>query len=256
MNPRTKARTLLAAFYVLSICLALGLKLHYSRANSDQLRWILAPTTWIVSRASGMDFDYESGAGYLNRKICILISPGCAGVNFLTVAFLTGALSFLHIFRRHRARFGWMALCLAMAYVLTLLVNSARILIAIALYRGPFSPGSLTPESLHLMEGIGVYLTALLLWHWLLSRVITPGKRRLFIPILVPMGCYTTVVLGIPLLRAYISGRTLPLPMFSLVVLTACALVLAGAVLLQVMRGREDRRQAKGTGCKSPETLS
>src|SRR5215470_13854054 len=67
---------------------AFALKLHYSTASADQLRWILAPTTALVELVSGASFEFESHAGYISRERGFLIANSCSGVNFLITAFL------------------------------------------------------------------------------------------------------------------------------------------------------------------------
>src|SRR5215510_15997249 len=73
---------------VVALASAFALKLHYSTASANQLRWILAPTTALVELVSGATFEFESYAGYISRERGFLIANSCAGVNFLIAAFL------------------------------------------------------------------------------------------------------------------------------------------------------------------------
>src|SRR5690349_1521548 len=84
MNNRQKWSAQLS---VVGLC-ALALKLHYSFASPDQLRWILSPTTWLVELISGRSFSFESHAGYMSSDQRFLIAASCAGVNFMIAAFL------------------------------------------------------------------------------------------------------------------------------------------------------------------------
>ena len=77
----------IAQWVVVLLC-ALTLKLYYSAASANQLRWILAPTTLFVELVSGVSFEFESHAGYISEDRSFLIAPSCAGVNFLITAFL------------------------------------------------------------------------------------------------------------------------------------------------------------------------
>src|SRR6266581_9094745 len=65
-----------------------ALKLYYSTATVNQLRWILAPTTLLVELISRTRFEFESHAGYISSDHTFLIAGSCAGVNFLITAFL------------------------------------------------------------------------------------------------------------------------------------------------------------------------
>src|SRR6267142_5972898 len=71
-----------AQLFVVVLCAA-AVKLYYSTASVDQLRWILAPTTFVVGLISGSRFEFESHAGYLNSDRSFVIAASCAGVNFL-----------------------------------------------------------------------------------------------------------------------------------------------------------------------------
>ena len=77
---------------VVVLLVALGLKQYYSTASANQLRWILAPTTLLVSLVSGETFQFESYAGYVTSDHTFVIAAACAGVNFLITAFLMLAL--------------------------------------------------------------------------------------------------------------------------------------------------------------------
>ena len=63
-------------------------KLYYSTASVNHLRWILAPTTVIVELVTGSQFEFESHAGYITSDRTFVIAASCAGVNFLITSFL------------------------------------------------------------------------------------------------------------------------------------------------------------------------
>src|SRR5215510_14347568 len=71
---------------------AFALKLHYSTASADQLRWILAPTAALVELVSGLTFEFESHAGYISRERGFLIANSCAVVNFISAALIKVSL--------------------------------------------------------------------------------------------------------------------------------------------------------------------
>src|SRR5262245_5531390 len=88
MRPMMKMPGNRIAQWVVVLIFALALKLYYSSASADQLRWILAPTTALVELVSNTSFEFEAHAGYLSSDRSFLIAPACAGVNFLITAFL------------------------------------------------------------------------------------------------------------------------------------------------------------------------
>lgn len=82
--------------YLIGTLLILGMKYFYSRAGSEELRWILAPTTRWVEILSGIPFACERGVGYVNHDFRFLIAPSCSGVQFLLITAATLIFSFVH----------------------------------------------------------------------------------------------------------------------------------------------------------------
>lgn len=194
------------------LIIAAGLKAFYSTASVNGLRWILAPTTFLVEIVTGETFEFESYAGYMNSDYSYLIASSCSGVNFLITAFLL--LTIIRIFRRHGS---WATIpaCLSIAYLTTIVANTVRIAIAIRLHR--MSPDMIwvNPEQLHRFEGIFVYFGFLLLL-FVLSESTDARQhgrsrdpfyllRRSFIPLLI----YWSVTLGIPIVTgAHAQGKS------------------------------------------------
>jgi exosortase K len=136
-------------------------KLHYSAASPGALRWILAPTAGMVSAVSGGNFVYEAGVGWVDREATFIIAPACAGVNFALAAFLALTLGGLAGMRTWRAAAVRLAAAAVLAYSATLIVNTLRIVLAIALHRGAIELGGLDRAEVHRVEGILVYLCGL-----------------------------------------------------------------------------------------------
>ena len=186
------------AQWVVVLLSALALKLYYSSASANQLRWILAPTTVLVELVSGTSFEFESHAGYMSSDRSFLIAPSCAGVNFLITAFLM--LSARRLLRLKAQDNAWRFIPAAalIAYLVTLVANTVRINVALRL-RLLTENGFLNQEQLHRVEGIFVYFGFLLLL-FVASEKIGAGKtssllRQSFFPLLV----YYATTLGIPL---------------------------------------------------------
>lgn len=195
---------------LVALTLAWLLKSHYSRASVEDLRWILTPTSWLSSLVLG-HFEWRPAEGYLSREHAILISAACAGVNFLTIAFLSLVLGFGAHFGTPRRATVWLLIAAVVAYGATLLVNTARISLSVAVAHLAARSLGLTFHGVHRLIGIAVYLAGLLslcltLQIWLSSRSGTlrpssfdgcprAGSRAL----LVALGCYAGVTLLVPL---------------------------------------------------------
>ena len=204
-----------AQLAVVLLC-ALALKVYYSTASADQLRWILAPTTALVELVSGTRFAFESHAGYINSERTFIIASACAGVNFLLTAFLMLSLRRLWRARTQKAPsyLAWRFIPAAAvaAYVATLVANTVRISVALWLKRTPLGISWLSRDQLHRVEGIFVYFGFLLLLFVISEKLnsksasnLPPhagcrrGKPSLLRQSVFPLIIYYVIALGIPL---------------------------------------------------------
>ena len=194
---------------------AAAVKLYYSTASVNQLRWILAPTTFLVELVSGYQFDFESHAGYINSDRSFVIAASCAGVNFLITAFLMLALRKLWVNRlRRSSHLAWSFIPLAAvaAYLATLVANTVRISTALRMRGLAVELNWLSANQLHRFEGIFVYFGFLLLLFVVSEKMDSENSaskksvslfRQSFFPLLI----YYATTLGIPLANgAYRTG--------------------------------------------------
>lgn len=221
MNNRTTWKRIAQLVVVLSC--AAALKLYYSTASVNQLRWILAPTTILVELVSGTKFAFESHAGYLSSDRSFLIAASCAGVNFLITSFLMLSLRKLwrNGSRKGSENLAWRFIPTAalFAYLVTIVANGVRISIALHLQRISREFSWLTPNQLHRFEGIFVYFGFLLLLFMvseklssenpagLPSHAGSPRGTSLFRKTFFPLLIYYVTTLGIPLTYFVIRPR-------------------------------------------------
>jgi exosortase K len=219
-------------FYMLALLIAFGLKHHYSIASSDDLDWILRPTAQLVSHISGLEFEQETQTGYINREYRMIIAPACAGVNFLIIAFCMAVFSYIHYFNQTKRKLTWLFSSIVGAYLVTLIVNTLRILIAIYFHESHVSFGWFTPARLHRVEGIVIYFLCLYGYYWMLHKIVAHNSCRIYVE-LIPLFWYCVIGLGVPLFNAaYRSNGRLFLEHCS-VVLTVCVGIV---VMLSLMR--------------------
>ena len=184
------------------LLIALGLKYHYSTASVDELRWILSPTTFLVEMITGIRFSFESHSGYLSADNTFLIAVSCSGVNFLIIAFLL--LTLVPLLRGRDTNGASLAGALGVAYAMTLVANTTRIVAALALQRMKFSIAGIGAEEVHRIEGIVVYFLFLLLLFFAAERrwagrLLSSSAIRSGLIYL--LAIYYAVTLGIPLVR-------------------------------------------------------
>ena len=190
-----------------AILLAVGLKAFYSTASVNDLRWILAPTTFLIEIVTGEQFHFESYEGYMNSDFSFLIADSCSGVNFLIAAFLM--ISLLLIWNGESDSANWRSIPFAAlaAYVFTLAANTVRISFAVRLHRMEAPSIWLNPEQLHRFQGIFIYFGFLVLIFVLFDRVHRQESRKSLLRYLIPLSVYWLVTLGVPLLNeAYNRG--------------------------------------------------
>lgn len=203
-----------AQLFVVLLC-AFTLKVHYSTSSVNQLRWILAPTTFLVELATGSRFQFESHAGYVSSDHSFVIAASCAGVNFLITSFLM--LSLRALWRNHSEvpsrSLGWrfIPVVALVSYVATLVTNTVRISTAVRLHGTPHEIGWLSGNQLHRFEGIFIYFGFLLLLFMVSETTYRARSARhptarhsekrfsLFRQSLFPLLVYYATTLGMPL---------------------------------------------------------
>jgi exosortase K len=202
-----KSKAILGAQFSIVLLCALGLKHYYSTASPNQLRWILAPTTWLVELLSGKSFTFESHAGYMSSDHSFLIAASCAGVNFLITAFLV--LSLRTLWRQRNNAWSWHIIPASafIAYVATIAANTLRIFIALETRTLTEELRWLSASQSHRLQGISVYFGFLLILFLLTDkqkyRSVGEVLRQLRLPLLV----YYATTLGIPLANGAFQQR-------------------------------------------------
>jgi len=193
---------------VVALVCAFTLKRYYSTATADQLRWILAPTTALVELLSGASFEFESHAGYISRERGFLIANSCAGVNFLITAFLMLTMRKLLGDRSKKIGWGLIPTAAVIAYLATLVANTARIAIALRLRQMRAGIGRLNPDQLHRFEGVFVYFGFLLLLFVISEKMSSEKPSGLFRQSFFPLLVYYATMLVIPLANGAYSRGT------------------------------------------------
>ncbi len=206
------------------LMIAAGLKYHYSRATSDDLEWILAPTAQLVEWLSDISFQKETGSGYVNHQRRLIIAPSCAGINFMIITFCMMAFSGLAKMDRGYAGQLWGVFSLAFAYGYTIAVNAVRIAFSVILFEADIYSRWLTSARAHRLEGIFVYFLFLSLAYFVVQKLLKsiPSEKRyplessgrwsvdargMLLSGSIPVLWYLAVTLGVPLINsAHLDG--------------------------------------------------
>ena len=247
----------IAQLVVVLLC-ALTLKLYYSTASPNHLRWILAPTTILVEVVSGTKFEFESHAGYMSSDHTFLIAASCAGVNFLITSFLM--LSLRKLWRDRSRNTSWRLIPSAalFAYVATLVANTVRISTALRLRRMPLELGWLSPDQLHRLEGIFIYFGFLLLLFMVGEKMSSEKAayasmaRWLVRQALFPLVMYYTTTLGIPLANGAYRQEADFWEHSLFVLVTPLLLILP----LTILRFNKDQRESSTNLCTTTRAIN
>ncbi|MBN2420360.1 MAG: exosortase K [Deltaproteobacteria bacterium] len=224
----------------ISLLIAWGLKYHYSTSTSDDLVWILAPTAYLAELTGDMTFEKETGVGYVNKESGIIIAPSCSGVNFMIIAFCLSAYIGLKKMLTTPVQLLWIMASIVSSYVYTLLVNTFRIGLSIYSIRTGFLQTWFSGETVHLLEGVLVYFIFLLVYNYLLNRIINtdPGKISCgpFMQVkkfILPLSFYLSFTLLVPVLSYGGVPPNKDFTEFAFIVLISCFVVIMLFFLLK-----------------------
>lgn len=238
---------------LLALGLALTLKARYRHADVDALRWVLAPSCWLAARIGQFELVWREGSGFISHETRMVVGVACAGVNFMVVALLALFFATGVAWQGARARLGWLAASMGLAYVGTLASNALRIALAGRLYQLAIYGGLVTKARVHLLLGVVLYCAALLALCALGARIARgrapwsgTGMRpaRTLHARLAPIYWYAGVVLGIPLLGGAAQAGA-GFWQYALLVLAVSA---AFALFMQLAAALRDRLQS-GVRC-------
>jgi exosortase K len=165
---------------VVSAVIGLCLKRHYAEARAEDLAWILGPTSRLAGAMAGTRFVPQPGEGYFSREHLFVIAKACAGVNFMLAAFGMLVVALLRRARSLTSAACVLGASLLASYGAAVLVNAARIVVALWLAAHPVAGSVLTAAEVHRLEGISVYFAGLVLLYelvqWLEHRAVPVGR--------------------------------------------------------------------------------
>jgi exosortase K len=160
-----------------------SMKRYYADSRPDDLWWILSPTASLVGATTGTAFMMAPGEGFVSHERLFLIEKSCAGINFMIAAFGLLVFARFHRVASTISASAVLAIALVGSYLAAVLVNAARIVIAMWLAAHPVALPIMTRADAHRLEGITVYFGGLVLVYELVQRldrriVHAAGSRR------------------------------------------------------------------------------
>lgn len=246
-------------FYLLGIIIIFGVKIFYSAADSNGLKWILRPTAWWVRTLSGISFEYDPYLGYVNHSLRFIIAPSCSGTQFMVITITTLIFSFVHRMETKIRGFCWIVISLVSSYLFTIFVNSLRIVLSIYLplylQKSDIYSGWMTPARLHTSIGIIIYFSSLCIIYHIAEYVSRTPSLRLrrqpdcnkihlsgtsFVEIIhkciTPMFWYFSITLGIPFLNKAYKDNLSNFIEYTILVTSICMVIVFIFFLVSVIR--------------------
>ena len=151
-----------ALVILLAVSLTITIKIYYSNAGPEELRWILYPTAMLVQLFTGVDFLFDPQKGYVATGFPVVIGPGCAGLNFYVIALCMIVVSFISRFARHRLY--WFIFFVLLTYGVMVVVNSFRIVGGIVMLDLAPMMGLDASGALHAAQGTLFYFVFLIIY--------------------------------------------------------------------------------------------
>jgi exosortase K len=180
-----------------------AMKIFYSMASVNDLRWILSPTTSLVQAITGRQFKFESYTGYVSEDRTFVIAASCAGVNFLITSFLLLSLSKILRAKGNESKWTYFPVAALIAYLSTIAANSIRITTSLWQQRTNAGSAWFTRDEVHRLDGIVIYFGVLLLLYFTSEAIrakAVGSSLKLSSSLLLPLIVYYAATLGIPII--------------------------------------------------------
>jgi exosortase K len=148
--------------------IVIAIKAFYSVATWWQLRFILAPTNFLVTLFVNQETKLDIDKGYVYPNVGIVIDKFCAGINFWLIAFLTVFFAKQAYYQEFIPKLKLFMVVFVATFFLTIFTNASRIIVAIRLQKLPFE--WIQTTWFHEAQGTFMYFTVLLLVYIAVSK--------------------------------------------------------------------------------------
>jgi len=151
-------------YYLITISIFILLKFIYTLSNTNYLIFILKPTSTLIELVTNSKGEFVTESGYLHKKLTILINKSCSGFNFWLLCFTMLAFLAFQFLERRIHKIVVLPILLFSTYVLTIGVNTSRILFSIFIDNTIKNMTGYTKTNwLHQAEGVFIYLSFLII---------------------------------------------------------------------------------------------
>lgn len=154
------------------------LKFAFRYADTADLVFLLKPVDSLVGLLAGSYSIPHAEGGYFHESLNIIIDKSCSGFNFWVLSFLLFTYLALKYFDRTLSKILTIPASLAVAYLLTVFVNTSRIFASIVVQRQTQSLLASHQRLIHEAIGIITYLSFLVLAYILIEKLLKNRQQN------------------------------------------------------------------------------
>ena len=148
------------------------LKFWFTLAENDSLFFLLKPTSKFVGLLTGSQSVYLADSGYYHTGLNILIDKSCSGFNFWILCFLVFTYLAIKYLDKPIYKVLTIPTALVGAYLLTVFVNTSRILASVVVQNLTKNIWSNQQHLVHEAVGIITNLSFLVLVYYLVEKLL------------------------------------------------------------------------------------
>ena len=165
-------------YYLAAGGLFMLLKFAFTLADNDSLTFLLKPTDKLVGLLTNSQSVYLADSGYYHAELNILINKSCSGFNFWLLSFLVFTYLATKYLEKPLHKTLAIPTALVGAYLLTVFVNTSRILASIVIQN--LTKNILTNQQHLVHETVGIItnLSFLVLAYFLTEKLLIHVQRH------------------------------------------------------------------------------
>lgn len=146
-------------------------KLWYKQLGSEELLLLLTPISYLVGFFGDSTVQFSGENGYYLAALNIVIDKGCSGFNFWLISFVVLGFAVIMNIIEPKRKAILLILSLFVAYLLTIIANTSRILSIIKM-NNLFPDLDKQYEWSHATQGTFVYLFFLISFYLITLKII------------------------------------------------------------------------------------
>lgn len=147
-------------------------KFWYASAELNDILFLITPTNFFVEIFLGTKSTFQENVGFVFENHQFIINKSCSGFNFWMISFIL--FTFLTIKNATQRYIILLAIpnALFLAYLLTILANSSRILASVVFQLALLKDSIFSQEVLHEVIGVSTNVTFLILAYLFGEKII------------------------------------------------------------------------------------